>query len=191
MRSKVDIYNGALQRIGVRPLVGTSDERDEAVACGRSYEAAVEMVLSANNFQCSIRRARLARLAEAPVFGFTYQYELPADFLHLVELNRPDERGDGGGYSIESGNRMLYSGEICEIIYVRRIDNPAEFSPEVARCVVLALASLIIPQFSENPDAGINILNELEQVALPRARTADNMQASMFRGRRFWTENLS
>lgn len=182
MRSKIDIYNGALGRIGVRPLTGPADQRDEAVACEKYYTAAVERVLAYSNFQCSVKRAELARILPHPPFGFKYNYELPPDFMHLTEAYRI--RRD---YSIEGG-KFLTDNERCRIIYVRRIDNPAEFSPEVAECVILSLAAKLAAEFSNNPELPAKIIQELEGVALPHARTTDSMQARPDKGKPYWTQ---
>ena len=90
MRSKVELFNQALGRLGIRPLTGPDDERQEAVFCNQFFDSALEEVLDMGSFGCSLKRASLARLSEAPAFGFRYAYALPSDFLHIVSMEKED-----------------------------------------------------------------------------------------------------
>lgn len=182
MRSKIDLYNQALGRLGVKSLVGPDDEKDTAVFCERFYVPAVEDVLDSNHFACSVTRANLARLDETPVYGFKYAYALPGDFLHLVQMEKDVP------FCIESGNRLLCNLEQCNVSYVKRITNPAEFSSWVAECIVLVLASKVAAAISDSPALSEKMLQEYLQVALPKARTADTKQAHVFHGNPYWEQ---
>ena len=46
MKSKVELFNLALGRLGIRPLTGTEDARTEAVFCNQFFDSALEEVLA-------------------------------------------------------------------------------------------------------------------------------------------------
>ena len=91
-------------------------------------------------------------------------------------------------FCIESGNRLLCNLEQCNVSYVKRITNPAEFSSWVAECIVLVLASKVAAAISDSPALSEKMLQEYLQVALPKARTADTKQAHVFHGNPYWEQ---
>lgn len=185
MKSKVELFNLALGRLGIRPLTGTEDARTEAVFCNQFFDSALEEVLDMGSLGCSLSRAPLARLAETPAFEFKYAYALPADFLHIVKL----EEGDAP-FCLERG-RMLCNLERVNIQYVRKVSDVSELPPHVANCVALNLASKLATAVSNSPEMSQRFLNELYSTALPMARTTDRMQRFKHPGQRFWHEEVS
>lgn len=182
MRSKVELFNQALGRLGIKPLTGPDDERQEAVFCNQFFDSALEEVLDSGSFGCSLKRASLARLSEAPAFGFRYAYALPSDFLHIVSMEKED-----APFALESG-RLLSNLERVNLVYVRRLSDVSELPPHVANCVMLNLTAKVASAISNNPGLSQNFLQELYSTALPNARTADAMQRYNFRGNSFWNE---
>ena len=179
---KTELYNHALGRLGIRPLTGSEDDRQEAVFCNRFFPLALSEVLDMGSFVCSLKRARLAKLNEKPDFGFEYAYALPGDFLHLVSME--EERAP---FALE-GARLLCDLECCNIVYARMISNAGELPPLVANCVVLNLAAKLATAVTNNPQLSGMFLQELYGTALPAARTADQMQKYTRRGNKDWRE---
>ena len=178
--TKIELFNLALGRIGIRPLTGPDDERQEAVFCNQFFPSALDEVLDLASFACSLKRTILARLAEKPDFEFLYAYSLPTDFLHIVRMEKETP------FALESG-RLLCNLEQCAILYVRRVKDTSELPPHAANCVVLNLAAKLATALSNNPSLAERMLNELYNIALPNARTSDTMQKHSFSGHSFWT----
>lgn len=166
--TKIEIINMALGRVGLKTMRGPDDDREEASLCNRFFDSCVAEVLDLGNFLCSMRRVALARCVDAPAFGFAYAYALPADFLHLVEL-------DGNlPHSIENG-RILTDCASCNIVYAAKLDDVSRLAPHLANCVSLLLASRIA-NASGMLKLSNALLGEFNGVALPAARTVDNYQ---------------
>lgn len=180
MQSKIEIYNLALGRLGVKPLVGETDRRHEADLCAMAYPVAVAEVLDMGNFACSIRRAELPKLAEAPAFGYAYAYALPADFLHLAALENEREP-----YVIENG-ALLTDAARCRMIYVGTVNDLSKFPVHVVNCIVVRLAAKLATALTNNLKLAQAFLSEFEQIALPAAMAVDNFQRYRDPGSPYW-----
>jgi len=83
----VTLSNEALALAGERMIMSLDDASNEARLCKRFIHGVVTEVLRDGVWHFARKRVVLAPLAEAPAFGWTWQYQLPGDFIRLVELN--------------------------------------------------------------------------------------------------------
>jgi len=180
MLSKTKIWNMALSRLHQPNLVSPDDATPAAVACATHYDQCLDAVLRLTGWNCAKTRAVLARLTETPAFGWSYAYQLPADYIQLLALDAPTVR-----FVIE-GDRLLCNASSCRIVYIRRLTDPARFSPGLTECLVLMLAAKLSPQLAA--ESGSGILAELYQTALPLARSADAWENRSGELRSNWTE---
>lgn len=100
MASTIDICNLALQRLGQRGNVASIDPPEDgnpaAELCAAFFSIARNDFLETFPWSFAVRRAEIAKLAEAPI-GYSNAYRLPADCLRVVQLlykDRGDERRD-------------------------------------------------------------------------------------------------
>ena len=167
----VDIYNRALDRIGVSEAVRSEgDDTQERIICEREYPAARDAVLSLFPWACARKRATLATVEEPPEFGFERAFQLPPDFVTLVEVDGSPRRD---GFVLE-GDRLLSNAEECRIIYISNSVGAHELSPHVAELLSLELARRIVPGLSSR---GVNVSGSLLQECwaseYPRAMAAE------------------
>ncbi|MBN2643303.1 MAG: hypothetical protein JXR78_16750 [Victivallales bacterium] len=182
MNTKIDVWNMALARVGAQSVVSDTDENLEASLCRFFWAQTVDEILRLNHWNCALKRAELARLSEPPAFEWSYAYRLPVDFISLAQLEV-----SSADYVIE-GNLLLCNLEVCRIKYVRRMNNPAEFSPWMTACVVLNLAAKLAPKLTNNENASSPFTNELYQIALPQGRVADAYDSSNTNKRDSWLD---
>lgn len=167
----VDIYNRALDRIGVSEAVRSEgDDTQERIICEREYPAARDAVLSLFPWACARKRATLAIMDEVPAFGFSRAFRLPPDFHSIVEIDGSPRRE---GFVLE-GDRLLSNAEECRIIYISNAVGAHELSPHVAELLSLELARRIVPGLSSR---GVNVSGSLLQECwaseYPRAMAAE------------------
>jgi hypothetical protein len=104
--SKVQIANRALQKCGVTQRLGTfEDNSQEGRAIRTCYDILKAAELQANVWTFAVRRVQLSADTETPAFDYTYQFQLPADFLRLAPL-RPKIAEAANDYQIE-GRKLL------------------------------------------------------------------------------------
>lgn len=168
------ICNSALAKIGAARITGVTEGSRNANLCGELYAKCRDDLLRAHAWNFAAARAKLARVAEPPVFGPAHAYALPADWIRCVAVH-----GDAAGrtaprYRVE-GDRLLSDAEDIYLRYVRQVEDanlmPADFRETLACLLARELAV---------PIAQSNSLEEkLEarfRTRFRRARTTDGLE---------------
>jgi hypothetical protein len=189
--NEVTLCNDALARLCGRSIMSLDDETEEARLCKRHFVTSVREVLRDGVWRCARRRVRLSPLAEEPAFGWGSQFQLPPDFVRLVELNeRRVGMADCPLYEIE-GLRLLMNkrsewgwvgaflgfGVDARLVYVRDITQPgepgmAQMEPLLSRACSLALARKLVFPMQMN-ERYASLLDQEYQAALRDARSAN------------------
>lgn len=168
----IDIANRALQKLGVARITSAelSGEDTEAARTINEMRLMVrDAVLRAHPWNFAIRRIGLAALSEAPLWGFLYQYELPVDYLRMLEVRYCT---NGVEYRIENGKVLTDLAPPIYIRYVSRADDPATWDPLFQEALACRLAWESAPRL--NPDTGLRQKIWLEyQEALDTAKEVD------------------
>ena len=134
---KITVANLALSQVGEQTITSFNDENNKNAEIMRLiFEPVLEQVLRNHNWRCSTFRRNLARLSEDPVFGFKYQYQIPADpkclkILRFFPLNTLWER---------EGNKILTDAASCQIQYVGFVNDMNQLDPLLIRYFYLRLA---------------------------------------------------
>lgn len=174
MADVIGICNAALVKVGATPLVALDEDRKEARLCVALYPRLRDELLRAHAWNFATARARLARLADAPVFGFAHRYRLPADWLRTLSLH------DGSGADVSSrarleGDGLLSDAAALYLRYVARIEDPTRMTPDFRA----ALASLLARELAL-PLAQSNSLEQRLDARfaadLRRARSTDALE---------------
>ena len=127
MASQVGICNRALTKLGDKRITSLDEDSKPAAVLNSMYDDVLDACLRAHVWSFAKTRAQLAALADAPLFGFGYQYRLPADFIRLIQIGqflvypRTDTRGL---FSIEDGNILTDIGAPLYIRFARRVTDP-------------------------------------------------------------------
>lgn len=146
INSKVAICNLALNHLGINEITSIEfPETETAKTCANFYDIAKEEILRDCLFQFSIKRAVLPVLNEAPVFGWSKQAKLPADFLYLIYIYSGERPliNNGVSYRIE-GNKILTNLDApYYLLYVAKIEDVNQFTEEFKLLLSYYLAYLI------------------------------------------------
>ncbi|HDR9164866.1 TPA: hypothetical protein QDB28_005302 [Burkholderia vietnamiensis] len=132
MASQVGICNRALTKLGDKRITSLDEDSKAAATLNSMYDDVLDACLRAHVWSFTKARAQLAALADAPLFGFSYQYRLPADFIRLIQIGqflvypRTDTRGL---FSIENGNILTDLAPPLYIRYAKRVTDPNAMDP--------------------------------------------------------------
>lgn len=85
MASKITICNRALSKLGADRITSLDDDNKAARAMKSAFDFVRDAELRAHVWNFSVKRAELAALASVPVWGYSYEYALPTDFLKLLK----------------------------------------------------------------------------------------------------------
>ena len=128
--SQVDIANRALTKLGAGRIIALDDDSQASNTLSSMFDIVRDAELRKNLWHFSKARAQLPALSEVPMFGFSHQFQLPADFLRLIEVNgrrcQPKPQLDGW-YSIEAGRILISQAGPLRIRYVKRVEDPTLF----------------------------------------------------------------
>ena len=180
--TEVELLNKALGYLGEAPVLSLTQKVTSARAGASAMRQSVEEVLRQQPWNSALKRATLARLIDENAFGPRYSYQLPSDYVKLVEYN-----DDVNDYRIE-GNRIVTDDDVAEILYVAY---PADFSVLDAGLIEVLAAKLAFNiAMPVTANAAIqNGMLELSERMLARARTMDARESS-HEGKSLYAETL-
>lgn len=140
MASAVDIANLALVTLGEEEgLITLSQDTRAARAILAVFDLLRDAVLRAHPWNFAMTREALPALANAPVFGYAYAYQLPADWVRFIEPQ------DYEPFAIEGGMVLTDCPPPLHIRYVRRVTDTGLFDA----LFVQALAARIAAQVAQ------------------------------------------
>lgn len=141
--SAVQIANRALTKLGDARILSLTEDSNGARVLNSMFEAVRDAELRRHRWKFALARAELLADADAPAFGFSYAYELPADFLGLVQVSeyvlRPytPERGP---WQREGTKILTDLPAPLRIRYIKRVENPGLFDPLFCEAFACRLA---------------------------------------------------
>lgn len=169
----VTIANRALLRIGFEAIASLDDGSTAANYCTQLLPQAIDTVMSVYPWRDCLKRAQLAPLAQAPSFGFDYQFVLPQDFARLKSVAALDDDGQECEWSME-GDKVLSDATSVSILYTSLPGSPDSLSPATRDLFVRQLAYLVSIPLIKNDTISNRLLQEYQQ-ALSLAINQDNV----------------
>lgn len=140
--TKLSICSDALIMLGASPLSSFSDGTDEAQIADRLYDDIRDTLLMQYAYSWSVKKVKLARLADAPINEWKYKYQLPGDMLgNPKAVFTTSSVGGRPMRDFEIYALGLYTNyEEVWVDYQYRPE-PASFPPYFARLLKYALAA--------------------------------------------------
>ena len=192
--SALDIVNMALELIGHNPITSSDFATPTTKAgrvCARKYPVCRDMLLKRVNWPFATGRATGLTAGTDPVFGYTYAFELPSDFLRVQTINTSED-----DWVIE-GDLLLTNIDDPDLVYTIAEDDPTVFSTEFSWVLVALLASEIAIPIT----AQISLFEAMTKLyggrlgealkTLPRAfKTTDTREDSYISSRRISGSSL-
>ena len=161
MASKVEIANRALTKLGADRILLLSDLSKEARVMNSMFDTVFDAELRRHRWKFAIKRAALPALADAPAWGYSYAYQLPADFLALVQVNDFYLRGlkQKAPWSVESGQLLTDYPAPLKVRYIHRLDNISQADAlfvEVLACKLAMEACETLTQSMQKREAAFS-----------------------------------
>jgi hypothetical protein len=186
INSKIDICNLALSFLGHKPITSIDPPVENAAkTCNQHYDNARRELLRQHVWNFAVKRDSLAALTTTPVFGFDTEYQLPVDFLRLVELNNVDtvfyrwgvgfEAEEQEGYTIEDGKILADEAGPLEIRYIYDNTDVSKYDPMFIKVLALLLAVNMGYEIEANGTLRENLRAEYTS-ELAKARSVDGQE---------------
>lgn len=157
--SDVGIANSALSKIGAGAIIALTDDTPAGRAVLARYAAVRDAELTRHVWRFSIKRTSLAALSSTPVFGYTYEYQLPDDCLRVLVAGQSSpgldtsEYRDGTDtldYTIEGRKILTEYGAPLYLRYVYRAEDPTQFDNAFAETFAARLAYELVTALSDS-----------------------------------------
>lgn len=131
MPSRVDVINRALIKLGTPTVADPSEDSEQAIKAGLVFDSLLLAELRRNPWSFAVTRALLAPLATKPAYEWAYQYQLPADFVRVVQINdywdfagvREATDAPTVPYALESGMILTNFTAPLKLRYVRNVSS--------------------------------------------------------------------
>jgi hypothetical protein len=173
--SWTQICNRALGRLGSQSITDLSEVTTNAEFCKLFLPEAIEYVLGQWDFKFAIKRLRLALNEDIPIFGWKYQFNLPKDYIRIIDViagsSLAPQRSNLIPFQIENG-KVLSNEDTVQIVYIARPDNPNGLPQAVRKAISTHLAYLLATPLTSN-DQLIALIAAESQVALEQAKKED------------------
>jgi hypothetical protein len=135
----------ALTLIGADRIISIDDDVTNAKILKAIYDQALASVLAEHPWNFALKRALLAQLAAAPAHGWTYQYQLPADYIRKVTVYNgvsEDDKIENDYYQIEGG--VLLTDETTVYMkYIYLNTDSTKYSTKFDEALAAKLAAMI------------------------------------------------
>jgi hypothetical protein len=169
----LSIANKALFKIGQNRISSLTQAGKEADKCNSAIRDVLREVIEEHAWGFATKYATLAKLQEAPPFGFEFAYQAPQEALRLLDVRSvPDLTAKPEKHVLVSGNIVYTDANPCYARYVIYTEDlgfaPAGFIDTVA----WKLAAEIAPSLAKS-----NLTSQMLQgyeFALDKARTSDD-----------------
>lgn len=121
MATGVSICSNALLMLGAQTINDFNEPLDRAKLAANLYPTIRDDLLRTHPWNCTIKRALLAPDATPPAFGYANQFELPADFLRVLEVGQAGMQID---YLVE-GRSILADATSLQLryVYLNEVEN--------------------------------------------------------------------
>lgn len=157
--SKTDIANRALSKIGDSRVSNiNTDGTEKALIIREMYDQVRDNMLRSYPWNFAIKRSQLAKDGTAPAWGYSNRFQLPSDFLALLEIkNQPD-------YKLESDYILTDEGAPLYIKYVRKVTSEGLFDPSFVEAFSSMLAIEICEPLTQSNTKKELLLKQHEEI---------------------------
>ena len=162
---KTGIANLALGNLGEASIQSLSDNNARARACSSRIDDVITTILRMHVWNCALERKLLTNIGE-PIFGWNYIYQLPADYIRVVEVEPVSK------YMVEKKN-ILSNEKTLQLLYVAIPTDINNLDPLLAEAVAMKLAW----EIAETLTSKAGLKQEMMQkyiIALQEARSANS-----------------
>lgn len=181
--TKIDVCNQALLKVGADAIASldTSASENEGTVqtarlCNIFYDQALDETMRIYPWNCCTARSIPNKLTEAPAFGYDNAFQLPNDCLRVVNVfDDPDMRVSGTRWVVE-GKQVLCDYDIIYLKYVKRPTDVGILDALAIRALICTLALKLATPLQLDDKQASMILQELEQIILPSARSIDTFE---------------
>jgi hypothetical protein len=167
------LCNLALSKIGDQSITSLDDNTLEARFCKLFYPVVLSECLMLNTWNFATKLANLSQLSGAPLFDWSYAYQLPEDFNRITKFNTFETSDRISNYEI-NGNTLLTDDDHASIAYISNNPDPSTFTSTFVSIMSLKLASDLAKPVAGSLDLKSQLLQQFERSVAEAGRIDAN-----------------
>lgn len=140
------------------------------------FSQTVDEVLRSHKWNSALSRATLSRLTEAPAFKFKYKYQLPNDYIRVINVYDNTEAYDDRTQFAVEGKTIVCDYDNVYLLYVARPEDVSSLDASVTACIVQQLAIKLSVPMQLDQVMQNNLIQEYYSTVLPNARSVDTLE---------------
>lgn len=191
--SETQIANIGLQMLGARSILDLTEDTLEGREMNLAFATVRDAELNRRRWRFSFSRVSLPALVSTPDSDYDLEYQLPGDFIRLLEggdirslVDMSDFRAANGAalYSIEGRKILTNLTAPLAIRYIARITDTTLFTPAFDMAFAAALAKQTCQKITQSTEkvvvcdreyrAAIREAAQANALELPPEQTADD-----------------
>ena len=156
----ITICNLALAKLGEQSIASLTDGSLEARFCSLYYPVVKQELLLSNSWNFATKLVKLNQLADCPLFGWSYAYQLPTDYGRMAAFNQDNEVSMLHDYEIQ-GQVLLTNQPDAELAYVSISIAENFFTPIFTNALATKLAIELCKPISGSTELKSHLEQEL------------------------------
>ncbi len=171
MASETEIAAMAMVLLGQPPIIDIDDTSvPNAVKCKAALPITRDAMLREYPWAFAIARIDLTADVSAPVFGYSYKFQLPADCLRVLGVS-----DNSTPYVIE-GQYLFADVDAISVRYVQRVIAAGMFDSLFTECLAIRLARDLAYSILKKASM-VQAMNDLYRMTAPVARVVDSIES--------------
>jgi len=183
MTSEVSIANRVCTLLGADTIIALTDDNNRARTISANYAPIRDAELKRHRWRFAIRRASLAALADQPDSDYARQFQVPNDFLKLIEggdlISGPDfsdyRSGSSALWSREGDKILTHLAAPLHIRYIARITDASLFDADFAESLAARIADECCERLTQS-DSKRQIAMAAYKRAITEAKQANALE---------------
>lgn len=166
----VDIYNRALQKVGVSSKVTSISENSPgARACNTCYDSLRLSLLRSYGWKFATKLVQLAPDGTAPVFGKAASFTLPADYVRLLPPYE-ESNFDSLDWVIQGGKLYTNTTNEIDLRYTADVTNAELMDPIFREALSALMASELCESLTQSNIKKADLRQDFKDVVGEAAR---------------------
>jgi hypothetical protein len=171
MATDVTICNSALIKLGAGQISALDNSSFESRLCSEQYEKIRQDLLYSHPWNFAIKRASWTANGNTPAWGFGQEFDLPVDFIRIIELSDSDIK-----YQIE-GDKLVTDETELDLLYLYDETDPNKYSKGFIELLALKIAVELCHALVQSASLKQTLLAEYDQ-KLRDVRTFDAQEGT-------------
>lgn len=180
MASQVEIANRALTKLGAARIISFGDDNKQARAISSMWDIVRDSELRAHIWSFSVKRTALPALVSTPDWGYEYEYQVPGDYLRLLQVNdvyngpsMDDYRnGATADYVLEGRKILTDFGAPLKIRYIARMEDTTMWDTNFVEAFACKLAFELAEDLTQSNQKKGTAFDEYKMSLMTAVRAA-------------------